>query len=85
MWMFWLVEGWEVRDEDDDEPGDSVVAETVVDVAAGKLGPSKTSHFCLSARRHRSDNRCVRGVSEDLRTELRPQPGKKCNFRDAQW
>ncbi len=44
---------------------------------------SKNSNYCLSVRKYRPENRSLREVNEDLRTELTQQLGKKCIFRGA--
>ncbi|HEY7774408.1 MAG TPA: hypothetical protein VIC26_14590, partial [Marinagarivorans sp.] len=44
---------------------------------------SKNSNFFVRARKYRPENRSLRGVNEDSRTELTPLSRKKCIFRGA--
>ncbi|HEY7774724.1 MAG TPA: hypothetical protein VIC26_16180, partial [Marinagarivorans sp.] len=46
-------------------------------------GASKNSNFFVRARKYRPENRSLRGVNEDSRTELTPLSRKKCIFRGA--
>ena len=49
-----------------------------------QVGISKNSNFFVRARKYRPENRSLRGVNEDSRTELTPLSRKKCIFRGAQ-
>ena len=47
------------------------------------MGASNNEDFFVSVRKHRTENRSVRSVHEDLSTELTPQSQKKTIIRNA--